>query len=126
MKLEERLRTLPQGHQLRVLERVFQKLTLAFGNQMQAKWQGIDMELVYSDWAESLQEYTLGAINNAIDLAKQQEHPPSLGSFASLCKAYKPPLIAIRLEKPKTNSEEGLRRIAAIRDQLCKTLVTGL
>lgn len=89
---------------------------------MQAKWQGIDMQSVYMDWAESLQECSLGSINHAINLAKLEEHPPSQGAFLAMCKTYKPELVELRIDKPKTSSEEGLKRIAEMREILTSKL----
>lgn len=87
---------------------------------MIAKWQGIDMHNVYQDWAEALQECSLGSINHAINLSKLEEHPPSQGAFLALCKTYKPALIEHRLDKPKTSIDEGIKRIAEMRDILAR------
>lgn len=56
---------------------------------MQAKWQGLDMRLVYEDWSDALHEFTLEAINGAINIAKAAQHPPSQGEFVLLCKAQR-------------------------------------
>jgi hypothetical protein len=72
------------------MERVFQKLLMAFGNQMSAKWDGFNLDEVYADWAESASNLTLGAINHGIELSKHCKHPPSQGEFIELCKQYKP------------------------------------
>lgn len=69
---------------------------------MQAKWQGIEMPEVYLDWAEALQDYSLGAIDGAINLSRAEQHPPNQGEFIIHCHRYKPPLIELRLEKPVT------------------------
>lgn len=98
---------------------MFQKLTTFFGNQMQAKWQGLNMQEVYSAWAESMQDLSLGSINHGIELSKQDEHPPSLGKFIEHCKKYQPPLIENRLEKLHVkDTTVGRERIANIRDML--------
>ena len=109
MEMTERLKSLTPDQQLRVMHKLFEKLTFAFGNQMAAKWQGLDMQAVYHDWADALAECSLGAINYAINHAKMQEHPPSQGAFVAYCKQYKPPLIADRLENLHVkDTEKGL------------------
>jgi len=74
------------------------------------------MQLVYADWAESLQSYTLGAINFAIGVSKQDAHPPNLGEFISYCKAYNPTNNVIKLESKFTPEqlEVNKKRIADI------------
>ena len=59
---------------------------------MRAKWDGLDMQAVYQDWTEALYSCSLGAIDNAIYLAKQSEHPPNQGEFKEFCRLYKPPV----------------------------------
>ena len=127
MKLNDRLGTLPQDAQLRVMERVFQKLLLAFGNQMQAKWHGLDMQAVYQDWAEALYGCSLGAIDNAIYLAKQSEHPPNQGEFKELCRLYKPPVDESTMLADKSREwspvtkEKAQENLARIKAMLAKT-----
>lgn len=65
---------------------------MAFGNQMNAKWQGIDLHEVYADWAEAADGLSLGAINHGIELSKKNQHPPSQGEFIENCRLYKPAL----------------------------------
>lgn len=58
---------------------------------MASKWQGIDLQEVYADWAQSMKDFTLAQINHGIEVSKEQEHPPSLGEFMNLCRQYRPP-----------------------------------
>ena len=119
MEMTDRLLSLTRDQQLKVMGRVFQKLILAFGNQMQAKWQGIDIQEVYRDWAEKLQNFSLGAINHAILLAQDSEFPPSLGSFCELCRQYKPQMNDLRLEKLHVkDTEKGMAEIHRIKEML--------
>jgi len=90
---------------------------------MQAKWQGIKMEEVYLDWAESLKNCSLGSINFAIEQSKLEQFPPSQGSFLAYCKQYKPPMIEKRLEKLHVKDcEVGLARLAEIKKQLTEKM----
>lgn len=101
------------------MERVFQKLAMAFGNQMVAKWGGLNQEEVYADWAEGMQEFSLGAINYGIEQAKDLQHPPSQGEFKVLCRGYKPtlpPMIEHHLTPEQI--EKNRNRIADIAQML--------
>ena len=119
MEMTERLKSLTQDQQSRVMHKLFEKLTFAFGNQMAAKWQGLDMQAVYQDWAEALSNFSLGAINFGIGFAKQQEFPPSQGAFVGYCKEYRAPLIADRLENLHVkDTEKGLVELNRIKEML--------
>jgi hypothetical protein len=98
-------------------------MLLAFGNQMQAKWQGISMQDVYLDWAEALQQFSLGAINHGIKLARVEAHPPSQGEFINFCKQYLPPLIENRLEKLHVkDTAVGLAKINEFKEMLARKM----
>lgn len=73
------------------------------------------MDVVYTDWAEDLQTYTLGAIQCGIVAAKREAHPPNLGEFTNHCKAYRPPESnVLKLERKLTPEqiEANQKRIA--------------
>ena len=103
------------------MELIFKKLAMAFGNQMAAKWGGLNQQEVYADWAESMQEFSIGAINHGIEAAKNLQHPPSQGEFKTLCKGYKPKLPPMiehkvspeQLEKNRVRIAEIARNLAA-------------
>ena len=105
---------------------MFQKLLLAFGNQMQAKWQGIEMLAIYQDWADELASYSLGSINHAIRLCRSQEHPPSLSKFMENCKKYIPEINQSILISDNGNitigKEEALEMLKKIREDLAANM----
>ena len=85
---------------------------------MQAKWQGLDMQDIYSEWADSMYNFSVGAIKYGVHISKQDEHPPSLGKFMENCKGYVPPQIynPVQLEEKKRvwtdeEVEENLEKI---------------
>jgi hypothetical protein len=95
------------------MERVFQKLLMAYGNQLMAKWQGINLQDVYADWAERMQGLSLGSINYGIEISKGGEHPPSQGEFINNCKGYKPAeLLKIESKLTPEQREANKQRIA--------------
>ena len=108
---------------MKVMERVFQKLLLSFGNQLTSKWKGLEIHDVYVDWAESMQDFSIGAIDCGLHLAKDLPHPPSQGEFKELCKQYIAPakirleyhLSEEQMERNKVNVQEMLKKL---REQL--------
>ena len=121
MEMTDRLLTLPHSEQLRVVEKLFRKLGLAFGNQMLAKWSGMNMQEVYADWAEELQDFTLGAIAHGIPLAKALPHPPSQGEFKDLCRTYRPPVpLMIGKQITPEQLEKNRQKIAELAATLAR------
>lgn len=101
-----------------MIERVFQKLLMAFGNQMSAKWSGLDTVEICDEWAQTLKPMSLGAINHAIELAKAEQHPPSLGEFTQNCRKYVPPTIAMLENKKNVSREKAAENIAKLKDMI--------
>jgi len=48
------------------------------------------MQMVYQDWAESMQDFSLGAIRYAIEKSGNMPHPPNKGEFIETCREYAP------------------------------------
>jgi len=81
---------------------------------MLSKWQGLNMQDVYSDWAEALGHLTIGAINYGITESKANKHPPSQGEFIINCRDYCNPIIPdshmiTKKTKPLTKDEAKSR-----------------
>jgi len=96
-------------------------MSLSFGNQLSAKWQGIDMDEVHADWADAMQGLSLGAINHGIEVSKGGAHPPSQGEFINNCKGYKPAeLLKIESKLSPEQREANKRRIAEMVRNLAK------
>ena len=92
---------------------------MAFGNQMAAKWGGMNMAEVYADWAESLDGCTIGAISHGIELSKKCQHPPNQGEFVAHCQSYKPAMpIMIDCKLSPEQIESNRKRIAKIAEML--------
>lgn len=106
------------------MERLFQKLSLAFGNQVLAKWQGLDMQAVYAGWAESLHDVSLGAIGFAVGKSKTElAHPPSLSEFRKICLEYVPPqsnVLKISHKLSEEQKQKNRERMAAIAEQFAR------
>lgn len=124
MELETRLLTLPRNKQLEVIQRIFQRFTLAYGRRSLDMWQGMDMQEVYADWADALQGNSLGSIQHGIDVAKNEiaEKPPTQGQFIAFCKKYQPVGNVHRLAHRLTPEqlEANKKRIAELAAGLMK------
>ena len=81
------------------------------------------MQMVYQDWAGALQEFSLGAINNGIELARAEVHPPNQGEFVKLCRLYKPPTIDNRIELKPMDKELAKDKLAEIK-KMMETMIS--
>lgn len=89
---------------------------MKFGNQLFAKWHGLNMQDVYKDWAEALSGCTIGAINCGIALAGNEPHPPNQHEFIAHCQKYIPVSVVPKLGNNFTPEqiEINKKRIADI------------
>ena len=88
---------------------------------MMAKWDGLNMDDVYADWAEALQDFTLQSINGAIIASKTCKNPPNQGEFMELCKQFKPAQL-LKIEHKLTPEQMAANRarLAQIAEMLAK------
>lgn len=115
MQKTDRLSTLHPLEQSKVIQRVHQKMLLSFGNQFQAKWAGLDMAMVYDEWAQTLRDCSIGAIAFATEESKKNDMPPSLGAFLKLCRDYKPePILKLEHKLTVEQIERNKARLAEI------------
>jgi hypothetical protein len=105
------------------MEKVFQKLLMAFGNQLSAKWDGLPMQDVYQDWAEAMQQLTLGSINYGIEESKKNVHPPSQGEFIAHCKRFNSQSNLLKIESKLSpeKMEDNRKRIAEIARRMARS-----
>lgn len=85
------------------VDKIFERLTVRYGDRFLNRWKGIDMDAVRCDWADTLAgfenwpeaiSFTLGHIDD--------EKPPTASMFRSLAmKAPKPERLA--LPEPKSD-----------------------
>jgi hypothetical protein len=92
---------------------------------MKSKWDGIKLDEIYADWAESLGKYSLGAINFAIVESKNTAHPPNLGEFMKHCQAYKPVDIVLIEKKFIKDAEMAKKHLDEIREMLTSKMVVS-
>ena len=89
---------------------------------MQTKWDGINLEDVYDDWADALQSFTVGAIGYGIDISKTMKHPPNQGEFIHHCMEYSPPKIYNNMQIVKKESqmtkEEAKSKLTKLKEMI--------
>lgn len=95
------------------VEKIFKKLTLTFGRDFVAKWEGSDPEEIKADWAFELR----GFQQNPSALAYGLEHclggkPPTVHEFKALCSRR--PDQTLRLPAAAANPERVAAEIAKL------------
>lgn len=100
------------------VDRIFEKLTLTYGQQFLRRWSDIDLNAVKSDWAHELSGFEQHP--KAIAWALQNlpaETPPTVLQFKFLARRA-PPDELPRLEAPKADANrvaEELAKLAPVR-----------
>jgi len=87
------------------VDRIFERLTVRYGDRFSARWKGVDMDAVRHDWATVLAGFKNWpeAISFAFDTL-DDEKPPTAAVFRSLAlKAPKPTRLA--LPEPQADPE---------------------
>lgn len=97
------------------VDRIFQKLTLTYGRDFAARWEGLDVSEVKADWAEALGGYeqhpeAIAFALTILDPAK----PPTVLQFAELCRRA-PVKAPLALESPAPNPEVATMALNALK-----------
>jgi len=96
------------------VDRIFDRLTVRYGNRFLDRWKGVDMDAVRFDWASVLEgfEHWPEAITFAFDHI-DDEKPPTAAMFRSLAlKAPKPERLA--LPEPVARPERVAAELAKL------------
>jgi len=94
------------------VNRLFERLTMTYGRDFSARWEGLDVNAVKADWAEQLAgfENNPGAIKYALGVLDTAK-PPTVLQFAEMCRrAPQTPLPALEAPAP---SPEAVRMATA-------------
>lgn len=100
------------------VDKIFEKLTLVYGQQFLARWRDVDLELVKSDWARELGGFEQKP--EAIAYALQNldaEKPPTVLVFRTMA-LRSPAAVLARLPEPAADPERmaaELAKFASIR-----------
>ena len=96
------------------LDRIFDKLTLTYGQQFLRRWQDIDLNAVKSDWGHELAGFAQHP--RAIAWALQHlpiDKPPTVLEFRALARKA-PPEDAPKLEAPKADPSRVAAELAKL------------
>lgn len=93
------------------VDRIFDKLTLTYGQVFLRRWQDIDLNAVKSDWAHELAGFAQQP--RAIAYALENlpvDKPPSVLEFRAMARRAPAPDVA-RIEAPKADPERVAREL---------------
>lgn len=96
------------------VDRIFDKLTLVYGQAFLRRWQDIDLNAVKSDWAHELAGFAQHpkAIAYALENLPTDK-PPTVLEFRAMARRL-PPSETPRLEAPKADPERVARELAKL------------
>ncbi|MGH6625161.1 MAG: hypothetical protein ACRECD_01215 [Burkholderiaceae bacterium] len=96
------------------VERIFQKLTVAYGRDFLARWEGVPMADVKTDWAETLGGYMEHPEAIAWALANLPDSkPPTAQEFRAICRRAPAPELP-RLSEPKADPARVAAELAKL------------
>lgn len=93
------------------IDRIFDKLTLTYGQAFLRQWADIDLNAVKSDWAHELSGFERHPKAIAWALQNLPERPPTVLSFKFLARRS-PPDELPRLEMPKADPDRVAAELA--------------
>lgn len=97
------------------VEALFTKLTLAYGRDFLARWEGLDICDVKTDWGHELAGFVNHPEAIAYALANLPPKAPTVLEFRALCRRA-PVKDAPRLESPAANPERVRAELAKLGD----------
>jgi hypothetical protein len=101
------------------VEKIFMKLTVAYGRDFLSRWEGLDLDLVKADWAHELDGY----VNHPNALAYALENlpadkPPTAKQFRAICNTCPLPRLEALPAPVGSPSPEVMERIARLTGKL--------
>lgn len=69
---------------LKIIEALFNKMTVVYGNEWTKKWEGMPIEETKGAWASELRNFTVEQVKHALE--NLPERPPNLIQFKALCQ----------------------------------------
>ena len=92
------------------VEKIFTKLTVAYGREFLGRWEGLNLAAVKADWAEELAGYA----SHPYALKYGLEHlpadkPPTARAFKALCNTV-PVITQMALPAPHEQAPDAVRK----------------
>jgi hypothetical protein len=73
------------------VDRLFEKLTMVYGRDFLARWEGLEIKKVKEDWAHELSGFFTHPEALAYGLEFLPERAPSVIEFRNICRKAPPP-----------------------------------
>ncbi len=102
------------------VSRIFDKLTLTYGQAFLARWRDIDLNTVKSDWMHELSGFENAPTAIAYALSNLPDRPPTVLEFRAICRAA-PAAETKQLEAPRADPARvaaELAKLAPLREKL--------
>jgi hypothetical protein len=102
------------------VDRIFDKLTLTYGQQFLNRWRDLDLNAVKSDWMHELSGFEKAPHAIAYALANLPDAPPTVLQFRSLARLA-PAADVPKLPEPKADPARlaaELAKLAPLREKL--------
>lgn len=99
---------------LQWVDRIFDKLTLAYGAAFLNRWRDVDINAVKSDWMHELSGFEHAPHAIAFALANLPENPPTVMQFRSLARSA-PQKDVPQLEAPKADPQRVKAELAKLK-----------
>jgi len=98
---------------LKVIEALFNKMTIVYGNEWNKKWEGMPLQETKGAWASELAGFKVEQIKHALE--NLPERPPNLIQFKALCQHAPVYFEAQQLTyRPQVNQEKRAALLAAL------------
>jgi hypothetical protein len=82
------------------VDKIFDKLSLTYGQQFLNRWRDIDLNKVKSDWMHELSVFSQSPSRISFALSNLPEYPPSVIEFKNLCRQAPAPDVVALPEPP--------------------------
>lgn len=106
------------------VDRVFEKLTLVYGQAFLARWRDIDLNAVKSDWCHELAGMEKSPGRIAFALANLPDRPPSVIEFRALCRSAPAPDVP-KLPEPPADPDRVAHEVAKLRTYSAQQAAPG-
>lgn len=110
----------------KMIDELFLKFAAYYGSQFLSKWAGIDIDMVKSEWADGLEQFTVETVGKALDYVRENcEFPPSLPEFIKICKEFKPrpeeKVLKLEHHHMPISKEKAQENLARIKEMLANS-----
>ena len=96
------------------VDQIFDKLTVAYGQEFLRRWQDIDIGKVKADWAHELAGYSSHPAAIAYVLANLPDRPPTVFEFRKIAMRA-PDKVAPKLAAPMASRSKVMAELAKAR-----------